>query len=217
MKIVSSELIGTGMNNPELVTFEDGSKGVWKGYTGKDSIAEVATYELAKEIGLNDLVPQTEFYLDRPGTVQKFVPNAKTGSELWPSELEKTIQSPQGLRVGVLDYITGNIDRHDGNVLVGRSGKLSAIDNGMSFNTDGTNSAFYRAHKGEQIPSNVRNKLRNLDRSTIDSYFSNMRYSAMDTRVAEQNYGKPPKEAYADAMWSRIQTLADTGKLPKIQ
>jgi hypothetical protein len=205
-KIVSSIPLATGMNEPELVTFENGGQAIWKPYSGNDSVAEVAAYEVSKKLGIE--VPETKFYLDKPGTIQKFV-EGKTGSELAWSENLETTKSPEGLKIAVFDYVIGNVDRHDGNWIKQSDGKLVAIDNGSSFTNTYVKSNFLEAHKGSEIPKPLVSKLSKLDDKFVDSLFENMRPNKkLGNNVSVDDMKQGMKD--------RISLLKSTGKLPKV-
>lgn len=137
-KIVESTPIGMGVTNPTLVTFEDGSQGVFKppaqlgtrfgvppSNTPKN---EVAAYELDKALGLN-IVPPTvsRDFQGQRGSMQRFVPGHKTAEEH-----SGKIDRNGFEKMRALDVLTWSMDRHDGNYLVSKGGKVKAIDNGLS-------------------------------------------------------------------------------------
>lgn len=47
--------------------------------------------------------------------------------------IERAMRSDDGIRIGLLDMLTGNIDRHSGNILIGAGGKVTGIDQGLAW------------------------------------------------------------------------------------
>lgn len=143
----SARYIGGGVAGATLVEYEGDGRGVykWQGYQddpslsgiGHDGNAEVAASRLDVALGLG-VVPKTVYAQseDRSGiglsgnkgTSQRYVEGAKIGFDLTDSDLKK--QKSRVEEMMLLDFITDNRDRHDGNWLIDRSGRLWAIDNG---------------------------------------------------------------------------------------
>lgn len=156
--VKSGAFLGGGVSGAYVVTFEDGSKAVFKKPTtqdlrptipvGTDHLREAAAYEVAKIVGMQDMVPATTLravafshqneYDAKPvtvkavGSLQAWVPQAKTAQ--WHNDT-KIIHD--GLRdwkrAAVFDFMIGNMDRHGGNWMVKEGGKLALIDHGLSF------------------------------------------------------------------------------------
>ncbi|MFC5923850.1 hypothetical protein [Micromonospora vulcania] len=133
---------GGHVNDAYDVTFTDGTHGVYKpnvpenefvqvrSTIPEDQLAarEVAASRLDEDLGF-DLVPTTARW-DGPhgsGSMQEFVENASPGR---PPSAYPVAESE---RMAVLDYVSGNTDRHMGNYLTGPDGRLVAIDHGYSF------------------------------------------------------------------------------------
>lgn len=115
----------------------------------------VATYRLAELLGLTDLVPATTkvAYTDQDGKEQRGILMAEAkGKELWEAN-EQVKNSRKGLRpdrayfdkrlvfqmnsLQVMDIIAGQVDRHNGNMMLEYDGeriiKLKGIDNDLCF------------------------------------------------------------------------------------
>lgn len=115
----------------------------------------VATYRMAELLGIQDLVPATQrvVYLDKDGKRNQGILMAEAkGKELWeagnevlrdermdsadPVTLDKGIYL-QLNSLQILDTITGQIDRHNANVMMEYQGKkivkIKGIDNDMCF------------------------------------------------------------------------------------
>lgn len=103
---------------------------------------EAATYELSEALGFG-IVPMTTMITDAPegpGVVLEWVNDARTAFEKGPDELAHWYEADEGYReqaakMAVLDYLTGNGDRHGNNYImdVDGHGDLWAIDNGFAF------------------------------------------------------------------------------------
>lgn len=188
-KIVESTPIGMGVTNPTLVTFEDGSQGVFKpsAELGRNFGVppsnmpknEVAAYELDKALGFN-IVPPTvsrDFQGER-GSMQRFVRGHKTAEEH-----SGKIDRDGFQKMRALDTLTWNMDRHDGNYLVSKGGRVKAIDNGFSLPPEvkrgatmfSPGTAIMNAPKGKtlnysdtnKIPSNIMTGLKGLTDTKI--------------------------------------------------
>jgi len=105
--------------------------------TKADYRSDVETFRAAEMMGFNDLVPYTE-RVNNPETGEK------CAAMEWISGDIKEIHSSRGKfkngsvdqfsQVAVLDTITGNRDRHGGNLLVDqKTGRIHAIDNSLGF------------------------------------------------------------------------------------
>lgn len=154
-----SRIAAKGVNASEIVELEaaDGAqaKGVWKEARGEDENLrpniEAGTYwkreELAYQVdrmmGPGGVVPPTltREIENQSGSLQAFAMGAKKGDDVW-RELN-TLEQAGGYssnasfrRTFVLDAVTGNDDRHGGNImfqLAGKELKAVAIDNGLTF------------------------------------------------------------------------------------
>ncbi|MEH0938587.1 WXG100-like domain-containing protein [Micromonospora psammae] len=133
---------GGHVNDAYDVTFTDGTHGVYKPNVPENEFVqvrstipeselaarEVAASRLNEDLGF-DLVPTTARW-DGPhgsGSMQEFVENASPGRPV------SDYSVPERERMAVLDYVSGNTDRHLGNYLTGPDGRLVAIDHGYSF------------------------------------------------------------------------------------
>jgi hypothetical protein len=95
---------------------------------------DALAYEVSKLIGYADSVPITVFRKDygkggKGTSLQVFLEGHKTQNS-WAGREMTAVES---LRLGVFDYLIGNIDRHGGNYMRDKDGKPKAIDNGLSF------------------------------------------------------------------------------------
>jgi len=152
--VVDSDELGGGVSETFLVKLKDGSKAVWKPDSGENSDVrdtipagnqsgrEAAAWEVAKIVGLDDLVV--------PAVVRGLQVGEKIGSETGSETGEKGAMlefvdgktahaAPDAFdgkedlaRAAVFDFVIGNTDRHKGNWLV-KEGKLRLIDHGLAF------------------------------------------------------------------------------------
>jgi len=137
----AQNMYSNSVNEVYLVKFEDGTEGVFKAGSDeplrlrksipdrKGYLREAAAYEVAKVVGMDDLVP--------PTVVREV--NGKEGSlQLFCSGVPAMAHRPLGRydgevdskRAAAFDFIMGNTDRHLGNWLV-KGDKLRLIDNGL--------------------------------------------------------------------------------------
>jgi hypothetical protein len=76
--------------------------------------------------------------------------------------LDRLASTPEGVRIGVLDYLTGNRDRHGGNIMVTSDGKPVPIDHSSSrfdaFEVD--NSIFSKPLADQGVPEEDINRWR---------------------------------------------------------
>jgi phage portal protein BeeE len=145
-KVKSSKALGgpdAGANAAHLVELSDGTKAVFKPASGeeaglRDNIKagtyykrEAVAYNIAKSVGMDDLVPETVIRdVDgKQGSCQKFVDKAevafRSGDKKWDGQEDSA-------RIAAYDFITGNLDRHEGNWLVQKNGKIALIDHGLT-------------------------------------------------------------------------------------
>jgi len=140
-KTGSFELQGT-VNKVFFVKFEDGAEGIFKPKNGEAFTGtsvekgtyfkrERAAYLVDRFIGFGLIPPTVIREIEgQIGSVQEFVPDAKTAAETL--EHEKQAVASEMFKVWILDYLLYNTDRHGYNWLI-RNQKIHAIDNGMSF------------------------------------------------------------------------------------
>jgi hypothetical protein len=211
-EIVDSSLMGRGMNDAELVVFDDGSKAVRKTVTGsaddtslkgrdgqrRAALAEGAAYDLDQALGFG-IVPRTATIMEDgevAGSLQEFVSGAKVGFNLTGTATDEVYESLSGEQGAVLDFITAQSDRHNGNWMA-KNGKFVAIDNDQ---------AFHAAHEwpygsidawhGKKISKSVQESIKGI--------------SSQDIRRITKPFGLDVQKACVN----RWQYLVDNGALP---
>jgi hypothetical protein len=128
-----------GPRGPEKIIFKDGSavlfkcdiRHYWAPGNPDTPIREAIVYQIDKIVGLG-LVPKTMVIDDTinnvryNGAVQEWIPDAKDGYQIdkFTEDQRKDFE-----RLKVFDFIIGNDDRHLGNLLFDKNGKVHAIDN----------------------------------------------------------------------------------------
>ena len=167
---------------------------------------EVMASEIDKALGLK-IVPETILRkLDGEyGSLQEWVENSTVAVKIARSKVKTTVK--EMYKATVFDSVVGKIDRHSGNWLVNpKTGKLSLIDNGLSFVTGrskprsqmpswfrgvfssdfterelmrGINAAYT---KGERVT--LVNALKGLDVDTICGRLTRVELNALKKRVA---------------------------------
>ena len=149
-KASSKDIIGGCSSRPVFVEFKDDGAGIFKLSSREEKLEHVGNYKKERAAYLADrflgfgLVPPTVIReIDGEiGSVQEFVPDAKTAAEayLTPAEGKEptlTKEQKQSLKselfkLWFFDYLLYNRDRHGGNLLV-KENKIYAIDNGWTF------------------------------------------------------------------------------------
>jgi uncharacterized protein YukE len=137
------DISGQGnINGTYKVTYSDGTSSIYKPAVGeayaRTSVtpgtyyqSEVAGYQVSAALNL-DVVPPTTFVgagTPEVGSAQAWADGAS------PSMPASNYSAADQERMGVLDYVEGNTDRHPGNYLTDAQGHPVAIDNGLSFPT----------------------------------------------------------------------------------
>jgi hypothetical protein len=128
-----------GWQDSHLVTFEDGTRGIYKRPTayGPDRPnvgvplppREVAAARLAEELGFDGLVPPTCLWdgPEGPGSLQEWVVGATRG------RLPRHYSARERERMAVLDYVMAIGDRGRDNYLTAPDGSVRAVDHGGAF------------------------------------------------------------------------------------
>ncbi len=141
-----------------------GERGLWDFPDGLFR-REIAAYELDRALGLG-VIPTTVRREDAPfgeGSLQRFV--EADFSEHYFS-LREVAQHREALRViAGFDLLANNADRKGGHLLVDRSGRLWAIDNGLSFHVDAKLRTVMWDFAGEELPASIVAGARLLTRS----------------------------------------------------
>ena len=150
-EVVSLKVLGDPMHGnvstSYRATFKDGSLGVYKPASegaedqarphiplGQDNQREAAAWDVAKIVGMDDMVPQTVVRTagiqgKGVGSMQNFVPLSTPAYEA----KDAFDGSRDFSRAAVFDYAIGHEDRHGKNWMVTSDGKMHLIDNGLAF------------------------------------------------------------------------------------
>jgi len=158
--VTEKKFLGGGCNVTSLVTFADGTKGVFKPASGEEAELrrgvtagtyyrrEAAAYQVAVHAGFADLVPPTIVReIDgKIGSVQAFAKGATVASDVQGSARFDGKEDLE--RAAAFDYLVGHSDRHPGNwmlksippeldaggrIVKSSQLKLVLIDNGLAF------------------------------------------------------------------------------------
>lgn len=118
-----------------ICKFKDGSSAIHKVMQKGDIIGEVGAYETSKIIGW-DIVPETISinYEKGEGSTQKWIPDGK--EPICSMDLGNSIKLEEKhlndlSKIFIMDMITGNFDRHNGNLIIDKNDHVWAIDNEM--------------------------------------------------------------------------------------
>lgn len=137
-KIKSSDDLGGGVNKTQLVVLDNGVKAVYKEEqtyermrrditSGMDKEREAAAWQVAKLVGMDDLVVPS---VVRGNGSMSLFQQGQLAANMYGSG--KYDGNNDLARAAVFDYVIGNTDRHGGNWLV-NDNKLRLIDHGLSF------------------------------------------------------------------------------------
>ncbi|WP_452299644.1 WXG100-like domain-containing protein [Micromonospora krabiensis] len=170
---------GGHVNDAYDVTFTDGTHGVYKPNVPENEFVqvrstipenqlaarEVAAARLNEDLGF-DLVPTTAAWdgPHGPGSMQEFVEDVSPGLPV----SDYTV--PEREQMAVLDYISGNTDRHMGNYLTGPDGRLVAIDHGYSFpesNAEPLRSDFVQQLTNQQLSPETMARIQTTDPAVL--------------------------------------------------
>ncbi|MGZ3744638.1 MAG: hypothetical protein ACXWRE_09865 [Pseudobdellovibrionaceae bacterium] len=184
-KIKNVKKMGGGINSTFIVTFEDGTKGVWKPHAeiwGSNYRAEVLAYEISNKFGFGLVPPTVErVYKGKVGSVQLFrddgkVPLFRDDDEapLIPKSRNRKLTS-EFQKQSLFDYLIDNRDRHSDNYLVDKKGKVISIDNGLSFTGKGNHPQSFESREHDireflQTPAgrNIFKRLKNTRLDTLE-------------------------------------------------
>lgn len=131
--------------------FYENSESDW-GIVDSSTISrrEALVYDIDQALGLG-IVPETRYDEDSKASYQLRVDGVELGKEykhIFRTDLRKYDKLPPEFqelkdwqdktqegraRMYLLDIISGNVDRHDGNWMTNKAGKVVAIDNGLTF------------------------------------------------------------------------------------
>lgn len=201
--------LGGGVTDSLLLELKGDGRGVWKAnQLANNADAEVLADRLDDVLGL-DVVPKTVLLPTDEGEVgscQRFVEGARTAMELYDEGKEAEIfeHRDEIERMVLLDYLTGNIDRHYGNVVFDRDGKLWAIDNGMGDDWRGKGGKVWAMDLDPTVLSTGALKL-------SDGLVGRIRKVGLDDLYGAV-YGSGAKMDL-NAVWAKIKEIQRTGEL----
>lgn len=123
----------------------------------------LASFEIDKALGLG-VVPDVRLLRNELGeaSLQDHAPR--------PGLLLSQYDSVDVERMAVLDYVTGQTDRHDENYATTKDGRPAAIDNGLCLSVsqaDSIRSSFVSACFGKDLSPQVVERLRMTDRGAL--------------------------------------------------
>ena len=158
-----------------------------------DTIDELLGWDLVPPVSGREMSPelQEEFGESEIVTIHEWMEGS--GRVLWgtlerkPEEfVEKN--DDRLLKMAALDFIIANLDRHEGNMLVSRSGRVYAIDHAFSFEY-GAGEIFhptwttFNYAAGRPIPKNIMRDLRNLEEGDLRAAVSPLGEKAVEGTV----------------------------------
>lgn len=183
--------LGGSSAETELVTLKDGTRVIRKRQrAGLADAQDMAAEQLASRVGQAlGLRAPAVYRRDAASMWMEYIPDAQTADEAsrWgealPARFADAVTSRDGLLLGLLDLLTHNVDRNDGNWMLTSAGDLVPIDHGMAYGdyivpgrpasmefVDSAFTAAYRNRDGSPRPNplttedvaEVRQRLENL-------------------------------------------------------
>jgi len=117
------------------ITFEDGTKAVWKPGKWQQPYAEVGAYQLSRLVGsrlvpptvireINSVVGSMQYYVDTSFDLKQMTEQQR--NDLWTQ-----VPIWQKAQRDIFNFVFGNWDLHRGNVLIDDSHSIVSIDNGV--------------------------------------------------------------------------------------
>lgn len=142
---------------------------------GTASFREAAFHRLASDVfGLGDHVPVTTAFAHP--TEREHILSAQEliqhGHHDVFARLDDNSQGGVPARLALMDYILGHIDRHPGNYLFDRDGKLYLIDNGIAFVDERIPRPAYFYTQQTEIPGAIQDYLMSIDDDRISQFLS---------------------------------------------
>ncbi len=150
-EVVSMKELGGGTTKSFVITMKSGKQGVFKpppllsGIMRRGEDKEIAAYEIDRLLGINRVPPTVRRSLkDEWGSLQEWSEGEAYAeweikhSPIGGSALAN-IPEEERLRLSILDYILSTSDRHGGNFLITKEGKIVAIDNAYTLSSDPMN------------------------------------------------------------------------------
>jgi hypothetical protein len=143
-RIVSTEPLGEGRNNPRKVTIEKDGRtlhGIWKPiergrhqWAWECYQAEVVAYELDKLIGLNMVPPTVERSIGgQEGSLQLWIEGGRLYEQVIDESPKTDDWKRQLSRMKTFDNLIYNPDRHPGNIIVDSHWNMILIDHSQCF------------------------------------------------------------------------------------
>lgn len=188
--------LGGGTSGSYKIKFADGSAAVFKPESGecqecRDNIKlglqtarEVGAYQVAKLVGMHDMVAPTverevdiaESRMDVPSGIQKgSLQQWQEGDLAGEVNPNARYDGDRDLnRAAVFDYVIGNTDRHAGNWLIDQSNNaLKLIDHGLSFPEKPTANDGWRRAANEAFMNKSDERGISIKEDVVKPYFDN--------------------------------------------
>ena len=194
-EVLSVEDIGMGVTHPSRVKLQHGDvtidaafkpikmgrqHGFWESYQ-----AEVAAYEMDKLLGLGMVPPTVERRVKTKGSLQFWVHNCQLFRDVIASTPQTPSWSHELSRMKMLDILINNDDRNVQNFLVDADAHIILIDHSRAFITS---KKILKNEKKlpKQYDRALVEKLRTLDRETLDASFKGLLGGAQIKAILER-------------------------------
>lgn len=146
--IDGQDLIGGGeMGDTRRIQLADGTEAIYKRAMGEwtagwgkreQTDAEELGAMVAAAVGVRAPAIQR---IDDETLYMEVMPGRPAMSERIHNVPNELADSPQGIRMGLLDVLLNNVDRHGGNWMIDDRGQIAAIDHGLAFKVKTTDSS----------------------------------------------------------------------------
>jgi hypothetical protein len=133
-------------SDTHIITYKNGSKYVTKDFSHTPTPSDLQKLMIDKELmtaQVSDMIGARAPKVIRTGN-STMAEEAIEGHPLIAdahADMTKIVHSPQGRKIGLLDILTGQADRHNGNVMINKAGEPVPIDHNDSWgavNMNGT-------------------------------------------------------------------------------
>ena len=167
----TSAIIKGPLNHPSWVDKTPDSVSHLSDKNFSSAHREPAFFEMSKLFNLDHYVPESTLFrhpvTNSPWSAMKYVPGLERLPPGEEDKLQPIKRSGDLHKIAIMDMVLGNNDRHKGNFMFDRGGKMHLIDNGLAFDyshsTTGAFPGYAESFKHDQVNEGVHNWLRGLD------------------------------------------------------
>lgn len=186
--------VRSGIHESQYVNLSNGDFAILKETPNYQN--EVASYKISDQLGF-DFVPETVVKRvgAQPRSCQKWVRDSKIwydADDAW----RNAVTFAEKERLSAFDCLMANQDRHGGNFMVNRAGKMTAIDNEFVLQSTSGHSHFKGEVSGQPISEEIKTALRGLKSSKVEI-----------TKMLEDS---GVVGHYIEGMWKRLDKMLES-------